>query len=151
MNKKILLLVSAIAVVIIAGLILTNRGKEDTNSSNGNESLSSALSAVTSNEGGVEVIVTPINISKGSPEWSFGVSLTTHAGDLSENMVEVSELTFGSGEILRPAKWEGSPPGGHHRSGVLKFFGNSKIASGITLKIKNVGGVPEREFTWNLK
>ena len=150
-NRRILLFVSVLAVVIILGVIFKNSKKQDSVSGNRRESSLLASPPVTSNEGGVEITVTPINISKSSSEWSFGVSLTTHSGDLLEDMVEVSKLSFDSGKILKPTNWEGSPPGGHHRNGVLRFIGGSEIVSSFTLKIKNVGGVFEREFSWDLK
>ncbi|MEK7138158.1 MAG: hypothetical protein AAB787_01485 [Patescibacteria group bacterium] len=151
-NRQTWLLVSVIGLVAVIGLIFSSRSDQSENINisikNSNEP---TFGTVISDEGGVEVAVTPINPSSGSKEWLFKVDLTTHSVELGEDMTLVSELILDSGEVIRPTSWEGSPPGGHHRNGVLEFVGVSKTVSGLTLKIKNVGGVLEREFKWNLK
>ena len=50
----------------------------------------------------------------------------------------------------RPMAWEGDPPGGHHRKGVLVFKPLDPMPATITLDVREVGGVADRTFTWNL-
>ncbi len=151
-NKRVLLFVSVLGVVVIFGLVLSNRSSKSENpvSPMGNEN-QPVFEPITSNEGGVEVAVTPVNLSLNLPSWSFDVSLSTHSVELSEDLVSVSKLVLDSGEVLNPSSWEGDPPGGHHRGGTLTFKTPTKSPSSITLKILGVGGVPEREFKWDLK
>ena len=74
----------------------------------------------------------------------------THSEELSEDLVAVSELLDDQGKAYKPTSWDGSPPGGHHRNGVLKFNPISPKPRSLELKIKNVGGVVERSFKWDL-
>lgn len=54
-------------------------------------------------------------------ELVFPVTLDTHAGDLSVDLLTTSTLVDDTGRIFAPLRWEGDPPGGHHRSGTLVF------------------------------
>ncbi|MBI2086128.1 hypothetical protein HYT74_02185 [Candidatus Daviesbacteria bacterium] len=103
----------------------------------------SSLETKESNDGPVSVTVTP----KG---WDFDITLNTHSEELSEDLVAVSELVDDQGKSYKPVSWEGSPPGGHHRNGVLKFNPISPKPKSLELKIKNVAGVVERSFKWDL-
>ncbi len=157
MRQRILVFVSIIGVIILFGLVLSNRvNKNESPSSNAPIEDQPIFEPISSNEGGVEVIVNPINLSSNSPIWSFGVSLSTHSVELSKDLVSVSKLIFDTGETITPLSWEGDPPGGHHRSGILTFsvltFSKpSPATSKVTLKILEIGGVSEREFKWNIK
>lgn len=157
MNKQILLFVSVIGIIVVVGLILGGRSDKSDNSIPSPQSQTlPALKTITSNEGGVEIAVTPINMSPESRNWSFEVALNTHSVELTEDMVSVSKLTFDTGETINPLSWEGDLAGGHHRSGILTFdvmtFSKPSPATAkVTLKISRVGGVPEREFQWSLK
>lgn len=101
-------------------------------------------------ENGVSIEVTPMDFSLGSPV-KFDVALDTHQGDLDFDMVEISLLKDGSGNVYLPLNWDGSPSGGHHRKGVLTFPKLKGEAKHIELIIKNVYNVPERVFTWTLE
>lgn len=92
-------------------------------------------------EGPVSVTVTPL-------DWNFEVSLNTHSGSLDSDLVVLSELVDNQGKLYKPISWEGDNPGGHHRKGVLKFNPISPRPKSIELKIKDIGGVPERSFKW---
>lgn len=88
-----------------------------------------------------EVIVDAKRIKTG-----FELTITTHSKDLSEDLARVSKLIVDEKEIL-PIKWEGSPPGGHHRKGTLFFEGNFSNAKPIKLIIESIGG-EKKEFEW---
>jgi hypothetical protein len=92
---------------------------------------------------GVEISVQPDLIGE---EWAFAVSMNTHAGDLSEDLSSAA-LRLG-GREYEPLRWEGDPPGGHHRT-VTLFFAPVEMSPTFTLVIRNVGGVKERIFEWN--
>lgn len=97
-------------------------------------------------EGPVTVSVTP---SFGNEFWTFTVGLNTHTVEISQDLTQVSELIDDSGKVYKPLAWEGDPVGGHHRNGVLKFNALSPKPKSVTLKIKEVGGVSERNFKWS--
>ncbi len=108
------------------------------------------LPTKTNAENGVTIEATPIDFSLDT-KVKFDVTLTTHQGDLDFDMREVSLLEDDEGNRYMPVEWEGSPPGGHHRSGVLTFPELNEETKHIELIIKNVYNVPERVFTWSLE
>lgn len=103
------------------------------------------LAAQTNREGMVTIKVTPQVFS--GTTLRFEVILDTHSVALSQDMREVAVLS-GGGNEYQPTAWEGDPPGGHHRKGVLVFAPISPMPASLTLKIRGVAGVPERVFTW---
>jgi len=98
-----------------------------------------------SQEAGVEVTVTP-RLSAGVLE--LEVIFDTHSGELSTDVAADSALVDGKGTSYAPVAWDGDPPGGHHRTGVLKFGAIGTIPQPMTLIIKKVGGV-DRIFKWS--
>jgi hypothetical protein len=54
------------------------------------------------------------------------------------------------GNEYEAMEWDGSPPGGHHRYGVLTFPKLKQDTTSIELTIKDVYDIPERIFYWDL-
>jgi len=150
-------------ITIIFALILTGFiGLQFFNKSNENrglqmqtpilsESVAPSLNLETqiNSEGGVEVSVTPKSFS--NKEWLFGIALNTHSKELTADLVKSVILIDDKGNEYKPIDWQGDPPGGHHRSGILKFNSISSQPTSITIKILEVGGIKERDFVWQLK
>lgn len=109
-----------------------------------------AFETKSSRENGVNVDVTPMEFAPGKPA-RFQIRISTHSGDLSQDMVEVSMLRDDKGREYRPVRWEGSPPGGHHRRGVLEFPSFEGKSKKITLIVRDIANVPERLFEWKIK
>lgn len=152
MSYRTPLLASAIGILVIAGFVLSGRSNENQGpETNAQKQNPQAFQTITSDEGGVEVAVTPLNLVADLEEWSFEVSMNTHSVELSEDMVQVSKLTLDSGETINPSSWEGDPPGGHHRGGILKFQPTASWSKSVQLKISGVGGAPVRIFSWTFK
>lgn len=103
-----------------------------------------------SNEGQVRVSVTPESLSKTADTWRFAVQFSTHVTPITQDMLAVTSLSDGKGAGEKPTAWEGDPPGGHHRRGVLVFKRIDPMPAAITLDIQQVGGIADRSFTWNL-
>lgn len=101
-------------------------------------------------EGGVMVTVTPLMLSKTADVWRFEVRLTTHVAPLTQDMAAVAMLSDGDGRHEQPSAWTGDGPGGHHRKGILVFKAIIPAPGAVTLHIRQVGGVPDRSFTWSL-
>ena len=101
-------------------------------------------------EGPVRVSVTPQSLSKAADAWRFEVRFNTHVMELTEDIVAVASLSDGKSALERPTAWDGDPPGGHHRKGVLVFKPLDRMPETITLHIREVGGIADRAFTWNL-
>ncbi len=108
-----------------------------------------AASATKENtEGTVMVSVTPQDLSKNAKTWRFAVRLNTHVSPITQDMLKVTSLSVGAGPGEAPTGWDGDPPGGHHRRGVLAFTPIAPTPETVTLHIRNVGGVSDRAFTW---
>ena len=109
-----------------------------------------AFKSITSRENGVTVDVRPEQLVNGQPV-KFKVRMNTHSVTLAEDMIAVSELKDDGGRSYQAVNWLGSPPGGHHRSGILEFPKLEGSPKTVTLIIKNVSGVRERIFQWNIE
>ena len=99
---------------------------------------------------GVSVEVEPIDFTLGKPA-RFEISLNTHAGSLDTDLAATSVLEDDKGTTYRPTGWDGSPSGGHHRSGTLTFPALGTETQSVKLTLKGINGVPERIFEWSLR
>jgi hypothetical protein len=102
-----------------------------------------------SNDNGVRVTVTPKTLSANQPA-AFDIRLNTHSVPLDQDLTAVSELKDDQGRRYLPDRWEGSPPGGHHRNGTLVFPNLEPSVKSVTLTIRNVAQIPERTFNWQI-
>ena len=109
-----------------------------------------AYERISNKKNGVRVDVVPVQLEFGKTA-KFEIRMNTHSGDLSQDLVSVSTLKDDSGREYRPVDWQGAPPGGHHRTGVLEFPALNGNAKWVTLVIRDVANVPERIYKWNLK
>jgi len=109
------------------------------------------LGARSSSAGGVSVSVTPKVVSPNAAAWEFSVALNTHTQDLSDDLMKNAVLVDAQGGRHSPIAWEGAPPGGHHRSGILRFKGLCAQAEAIELQIQRTGEAAPRSFRWKLK
>lgn len=98
----------------------------------------------------VTVTVTPTLLSGEPKEWKFDIVMDTHSVELDQNMTEVATLTDDSGKEYSPVRWEGAPPGGHHREGVLVFSPITPTPKSVELKITGIADTI-RTFNWQLK
>ena len=96
----------------------------------------------------VRVDVRPAQLLPGKPV-KFEIRMNTHSGDLSQDLVAASTLKDNNGREYHPTGWDGSPVGGHHRSGILEFSELDKGAESITLVIR--ANVPQRVFNWSIE
>lgn len=99
---------------------------------------------------GVKVTVTPGTLNQGA-NLEFSVVLDTHSQDLSDDLVNTAVLTDDRGNEFKPLAWDGAPPGGHHRSGVLKFSAIEPPPAMLELRITRSGEAKPRTFRWKLK
>jgi hypothetical protein len=109
-----------------------------------------AAAPQTSNEGGVVVRVTPGRFAPDAATWDFEVVFETHTVQLTGDPAQFTVLLDPQGQAHAPLRWDGDPPGSHHRKGVLRFKPLRPAPASVTLKMRGVGGVPERTFTWSV-
>jgi len=118
-----------------------------TNPTPANSAIEAQLQTV---EGGsVAVMVTPIALKQGQP-FAFGIAMDTHSVELKDDLLKVVVLRDDTGKEYTPTTWDGPGAGGHHREGTLKFAALAANVKSVTLVVKNVAGVPERLFTWDV-
>lgn len=138
-NKyKLLLFLFAAFIVISCTSIKKSQNAESQNLVKNKN----AFQTLISTENNVEFQVTPLSPSE------FQIEINTHSVELDFDLTEISALYDDTGNAYKPLKWEGSPPSGHHRSGILKFPQISKNAKSIKLVIIDS---TEREFSWDIK
>lgn len=107
------------------------------------------LAAQTSRAGSITVTVTPKDLAADAPRWQFEIVFDTHSVELNHDLVRSAALIDPAGRSHAPLAWDGDPPGGHHRKGVLSFRPLGSVDE-VRLQIRDVG-TPERDFRWSLK
>lgn len=134
--KKIYFL--AIVIIIVAVAIFLYSNKTET---------PALLETQTNNEGSVTVKITP----KITSEINFEIILDTHSEELDYDLTQATTLKDETGKEYEPISWEGDPPEGHHREGVLAFGPLSPIPQTLELTVRQIGRAPERQFVWITK
>lgn len=100
---------------------------------------------------GVTVAVTPGNLDRGAKHWDFSLVFDTHTQELSDDLLKNAVLADDQGNEFKPLAWEGAPPGGHHRTGVLKFGAIDPQPAAVELRITRPGEANARAFRWKLR
>jgi hypothetical protein len=107
------------------------------------------LAPLVNDQNAVTIEVEPLDFKLDEPV-RFRVSFNTHQGDLNFDLTKISLLEDDRGNKFEPLRWEGTPPGGHHRKGILVFPGLKAQTKWIKLTIRDVYDVPKRVFEWKL-
>jgi hypothetical protein len=107
------------------------------------------LPSQSTSQAGVTVRATPRNLSGGA--WEFEVVFDTHSQDLKDDLVKSAKLVGDGGASYAPTAWQGDPPGGHHREGVLRFKPIAPQPQAIELRIQRAGEPAVRSFRWRLQ
>lgn len=86
---------------------------------------------------------------------AFEIALNTHSVPLDEYSVTKNAVvrTDDGAAADKGFAWEAAGDASHHRSGVLKIKADGIIGSrtkSVTLELRNLAGVPVREFKWDL-
>lgn len=104
----------------------------------------------TSDERGIKVNVLLQYIPAEAKTWDFEVTLGSHTQALNDDLTK-SAVLIADGTKYLPLGWEGSPPGGHHRKGLLRFKVVAPQPPLIELQIRLAGDTSPRTFKWMLK
>jgi len=108
------------------------------------------LAPQSSSARGVSVSVTPTDVAATAAIWQFQVTLTTHSGDLGDDLARTAVLLDAAGKQHPAEAWDGDPAGGHHRKGVLRFKALSPRPDALVLRILRPGESAPRMFRWKL-
>ena len=149
--KTIRNIVIVLSVVIISFSFLSAAFKTtDTDITKAtNDIVGFDLPAKENDENGVSIEAKPIDFSF-DKQIKFDIAINTHQGSLDFDMTKISVLEDDKGNKYQPLTWQGSEPGGHHRYGVLTFPELNQDTLYIKLTVKDVYGVAERIFSWEL-
>jgi hypothetical protein len=107
------------------------------------------LKLQTSNQSAVTVKATPKNVQ--GDVWEFEIVFDTHSQDLKDDLLKSAVLLTADGKQVAPTAWNGDPPSGHHRKGVLQFNAIKPQPDLLELRITRPGEPAPRIFKWNIK
>lgn len=141
-SKTTIILAGVVAFTILAVWIIAAR-------KNTAPAQPSTYQTQTKEGGNVTVIVTPQELAISKPP-IFQIVFDTHSINLDFDVAQVSELHDDQGNTYGTPVWDGAPPGGHHRKGMLTFPTPLKQVLAISLILKDMAGVKERTFVWKL-
>lgn len=109
------------------------------------------LAAISTQDRGVTVRAKPADLAIEAKAWTFELRLDTHSQDLTDDLVRASVLIDDAGKQYAALAWDGMPPGGHHRKGVLSFAPIRPLPAAVELRIQRPGEPAPRRFRWPLK
>lgn len=104
------------------------------------------LKPQTSNKDAVTVKVTPLKVE--GTLWEFELVFDTHSQELSEDLLISAVLVGPNGTQFKPTDWNGDPPSGHHRKGVLRFNALNPPPDVLELRIVRPKEPVARAFRW---
>jgi hypothetical protein len=107
-----------------------------------------ALPAQSSSAAGVTVKATPRTLA--GPVWEFELVFDTHTQELNDDPAKSASL-HAAGGAAAPLAWQGDPPGGHHRKGVLRFKPLTPTPAALELRLQRAGETSPRVFRWQIK
>jgi len=115
------------------------------------QSLAAAPDGITrSNSGGGVTVNVTYPHSQNTEETRFEVVLDTHAVNLDDyDLKTLSLLRDDSGKTYQPVRVE-NKGSGHHREIAIVFPKVSPPAKRLELVIKDIAGIKERSFHWDL-
>jgi len=130
-----------LAVVLVAGVVgVASAGVS-----------AADLKQQSSSERGVTVRAMPRDLSPAATVWEFEIVLESHSQDLGDDLKAIAALAADGGSKQAPTAWEGDPPGGHHRKGVLRFSPMKPPPQTIELVILRPGEQAPRTFRWRTR
>jgi hypothetical protein len=114
------------------------------------ESIGAAATGATQTVSGGGVTVKATYLAQSAHESRFSVALDTHSVNLeSYDLKTLSVLRDDTGLTMQPTGAE-NKGSGHHREIILTFPRPSMDRKWLELVIKDVAGVKERVFRWDL-
>lgn len=149
--KKIWIILVIIPIVLVAVYLLNNikgfsESKAEDSKLQENLPGEKDFAGQTNDLGEVNISVKPITLETGK-EAVFEVVLDTHSVPLDFDLVKISKLADGEGNVYQPVSWTGGT-GGHHLSGNLSFPPIPKTKF-IELSIFGINNI-DRNFKWEL-
>ncbi len=151
MNKNAVTM-SVLVFAFIGGFLIFYNQKPIPSSTQNNSDVSGTPQKWESKideQSGVTITVTPIDILSQSKEWKFNIAMNTHSVEL-QDPTKSTVLVNDKGKEYKPIGWDGLVQG-HHMNGMIIFNQITPTPKFVEIKIRDVGGIPERFFKWDLK
>lgn len=142
-------MVGVAGVALLLAACGATPGTPERASQPGVNAVSTMAAPQTNSAGNVTVQVIPRQLKSGGPV-IFEIVMDTHSVDLAGDMLALVELRDERGNALRPVAWDGTGGGGHHRAGMIRFDALPAGARTVSLVVKNIAGVTERVFAWDV-
>jgi len=89
-----------------------------------------------------------VDIAADAKTWTFSITVDSKGAEISEDLAAAAVIVDDKGKEYPPTGYEGDGPGGTHRAGTLSFAPISPAPESITMKVRGVGGIGERSFSW---
>lgn len=155
MKYLLSIIILLVAVFFVYFMVFTGRGEIAKNEEQSQEQTSEAKQkqweTKSDEQVPVAITITPIEFGRDAKQWRFIVVFDTHSGSLDDDPMKTVSMVDDKGNTYSPIIWEGPGPGGHHREGTLIFNPVDPLPKYVQLKIKDVGGIAERTFTWDFE
>lgn len=141
-------MVFVFSIIFMVGLTGSQILKHSLNNEDIEVNQTLVLDPIIEEANGITFTIAPVAYSD-NQSLLFDIRIDTHRGSLDFNLEEIVVLETSNGNEYIPLSWDGSPAGGHHRSGRLSFPIVDEDIS-FKLMIYGVGGISERVFMWTL-
>ncbi len=141
-----------IFALVVFILISSAAGSDQTVRRNSEFPTPSPVQSITqqeSDENNVVIVVKP-EVLQVDENPRFEIEFSTHSVNLDFEVSQISKIADGKGNEYTNSVWEGSPPGGHHRTGILTFNEPLKKSSGIQLIMQDDTSIGKRIFEWKI-
>lgn len=146
------ILVSILVVVLLFLGINTVKKTEKSSKIKSSNNVNQSNNKLNSqeNEGGNVIVTVKPKILEIGKKPIFEMEFNTHSIDLDFDIAKQVYLIDDKNRILKKSIWNGGSAGGHHRAGNLSFNDLLTETKYVQLVIKDIAGVSERKFKWNL-
>lgn len=129
--RRLILILGVLVATAIALVLVVER---DRSNDRAEVAADSALVSKQASSGDIDIVVQLEQLDNLGA--TFTVTLDTHATELDADLTQAS-LDVG-GTTWPVAGWNGDEPGGHHRSGQLRFTAAGRPAGRVVLTLKDL-------------
>lgn len=140
--RRLIMILGVLAATVVALILVVGRDRSNDSVELAN---GTTLVAKQASSGDIDIVVQLEQLDDLGA--TFTVTLDTHATELDADLTQASLDVDGT--TWPVAAWNGDEPGGHHRSGQLRFTAAGRPSGSVVLTLKDL---PDPvELTWTLE